>query len=96
MIGKKAISQVSATYRTLALMQQEKEFILRQNPNAFDNVQEGNTYMYALSRINMRNRKDLDAKMMSFLQITLDFAKTGQTQFSFDKLNEIKREAFNL
>ena len=96
MIGKKAISQVSATYRTLALMQQEKEFILRQNPNAFDNVQEGNTYMYALSRINMRNRKDLDAKMMSFLQVTLDFAKTGKTQFSFDKLNEIKREAFNL
>lgn len=96
MIGKKAVSQVSATYRTLALMQQEKEFILRQNPNAFDNVQEGNTYMYALSRINMRNRKDLDAKMMSFLQVTLDFAKTGQTQFSFDKLKEIKREAFNL
>jgi len=44
----------------------------------------------------MRNRKDLDAKMMSFLQLTLDFAKSGKTMFSFYDLDEIKREAFNL
>lgn len=96
MIGKKAISQVSATYRSLALMQQEKEILLKKNPNIFDNIWQEDAYMYALSRINMRNRKDLDAKMMSFLQVTLDFAKTGKTQFSFDDLDEIKRQAFNL
>ena len=96
MIGKKAISQVSATYRSLALMQQEKELLLKKDPNIFDNIWQEDAYMYALSRINMRNRKDLDAKMMSFLQLTLDFAKSGKTMFSFYDLDEIKREAFNL
>jgi len=38
MIGKKAISQVSATYRSLALMQQEKELLLKKDPNIFDNI----------------------------------------------------------
>lgn len=93
MIGKKAIGEVASMYRTLGLLQQEKEMILAKDPNYF-NKNINDPRFNLLKSINIRNNKLLDSEMMSFLQITLDFAKTGRTEFDMSPLDDIVSMAF--
>lgn len=92
LIAKKGIGEVSATYRSLFLLQQEVTMRLKKDPNFFDKLKQDSEWN--LLKTFSMNREWIDSEMASGLQIVLDFGKSGLTEFDTQFLNDIIYKAF--